>query len=131
NGAIKVLFYGLNVAYHEVERRNIVKYNLICMAFTLSGLIAVLLAAGLVVGVPVAMGVLGLADEWAHLAPFRWPVLLAVYIAALSVIFAFGPCRARARWRWLTPGAFFAVVLSLTLSLGFSWYLQNFVRTAS
>ncbi len=131
NGAIKVLFYGLNVAYHEVERRNIVKYNLICMGFTLSGLLAVLLAAGLVVGVPVVLGVFGLAENWAHLAPFRWPVLLAVYVAALTMIYAFGPCRARARWRWLTPGAIFAAVLSLALSLGFSWYLQNFVRTAS
>ena len=131
NGAIKVLFYGLNVAYHEVERRNIVKYNLICMAFTLSGLFAVLLAAGMVVGVPVVLGVFGLAEEWAYLAPFRWPVLLAVYVAALTLIYAFGPCRARARWRWLTPGAMFAALLSLALSLGFSWYLQNFVRTAS
>src|SRR5690606_16143157 len=131
NGAIKVLFYGLNVAYHEVERRNFFKYNLICMAFTLSGLFAVLLAAGMVVGVPVVLGVFGLAEEWAYLAPFRWPVLLAVYIAALTVIYAFGPCRARARWRWLTPGAMFAAVLSLGLSLGFSWYLQTFVRTAA
>ncbi len=131
NGAIKVLFYGLNVAYHEVERRNIVKYNLVCMAFTLSGLFAVLLAAGMVVGVPVVLGVFGLAEEWAYLAPFRWPVLLAVYIAALTLIYAFGPCRARARWRWLTPGAMFAALLSLGLSLGFSWYLQTFVRTAA
>ena len=131
NGAIKVLFYGLNVAYHEVERRNLVKYNLVCMGFTVSGLAAVLLAAGMVVGVPIALGFLGLAEEWAYLAPFRWPVLLLVYIAALTVIYAFGPCRQRARWRWLTPGAMFAALLSLILSLGFSWYLQTFVRTAS
>ena len=131
NGAIKVLFYGLNVAYHEVEKRNLVKYNLVCMAFTVSGLAAVLLAAGMVVGVPIALGFLGLAEEWAYLAPFRWPVLLLIYIAALTVIYAFGPCRQRARWRWLTPGAIFAALLSLGLSLGFSWYLQTFVRTAS
>ncbi len=131
NGAIKVLFYGLNVAYHEVEKRNIVKYNLVCMIFTLSGLVGVLITAGLVVGVPVVLGVFGLADEWAYLAPLRWPVLLAVYVAALTVIYRFGPCRQKARWRWLTPGAMFAAVLSLGLSLGFSWYLQTFVRTAS
>lgn len=131
NGAIKVLFYGLNIAYHEVERRNIVKYNLTCMAFTVTGLAAVLLTAALIVGVPVVMGVFGLAAEWSHLAPLRWPILAAVYVAALTVIYRFGPCRARARWRWLTPGALFAALLSLTLSLVFSWYLQTFVRTAS
>ena len=131
NGAIKVLFYGLNIAYHEVERRNIVRYNLTCMAFTVTGLAAVLVTALMVVGVPVVLGVFGLADEWAHLAPLRWPILGAVYVAALTVIYRFGPCRARARWRWLTPGALFAALLSLTLSLVFSWYLQTFVRTAS
>jgi membrane protein len=131
NGAIKVLFYGLNVAYHEVERRNIVTYNLMCLGFTASGLVAVLLSAAMVVGVPVVLGVFGLAEEWQHLAPLRWPMLLLVYIAALTVIYGFGPCRQRARWRWLTPGAIFAALLSLGLSLGFSWYLTTFVRTAS
>lgn len=130
NGAIKVLFYGLNVAYHEVERRNIVRYNLMCMGFTVSGLLAVLLSAGLVVGVPIVLGVFGLADEWAHLAPLRWPVLLLVYVAILTVIYRHGLCRQKARLRWLTPGAIFAALLSLALSLIFSWYLQTFVRTA-
>ncbi len=131
NGAVKTLFYGLNVAYHEVEKRNIVNYNLVCMAFTLSGLVAVLTTAALVVGLPIALGVFGLAEEWAHLAPLRWPVLLAVYVAALTLAYRMGPCRARARWRWLTPGAIFAALLSLMLSLGFSFYIQTFVRTAS
>ncbi len=130
NGAIKVLFYGLNVAYNEIERRNIIRYNLMCMAFTLTGLMAVLISTSMVVGVPVVLGVLGLADEWAHLAPLRWPLLLLVYIAVLSVIYRFGPCRQKARWRWLTPGAIFAAVLTVMLSLAFSWYLQTFVRTA-
>ena len=131
NGAVKTLFYGFNVAYHEVEKRNIVNYNLVCMAFTLSGFVAVLTSAALVVGFPVALGVFGLAEEWAHLAPLRWPVLLTIYVAALTVAYRVGPCRARARWRWLTPGAIFAGLLSLMLSLGFSFYLQTFVRTAS
>ncbi|MDO9587769.1 MAG: YihY/virulence factor BrkB family protein [Brevundimonas sp.] len=130
NGAIKVLFYGLNIAYHEVERRSLVRYNLTCMAFTVTGLVSILATAALIVGVPVVLGVFGLADEWAHLAPLRWPVLLVVYIAALTIIYRFGPCRSRARWRWLTPGALFAALLSLALSLAFSWYLQTFVRTA-
>lgn len=131
NGAVKTLFYGLNIAYHEVEKRNIVTYNLMCMAFTVAGLASILMTAVLVVGVPLVLGVFGWAAEWSHLAPFRWPVLLGVYVAALTLIYRIGPCRRRARWRWLTPGAIFAAVLSLMLSLIFSWYLQTFVRTAS
>ena len=131
NGGIKTLFYGLNLAYHEVERRNIVRYNLLCLAFTLSGLAAVLLTAALVVGVPVVLSVLGLQDDFSAVAWLRWPVLFVVYAAALTVIYRFGPCRQKARWRWLAPGALFAAVLSLGVSFLFSWFLTTFVRTAS
>ena len=131
NGAVKVLFYGLNVAYHEIEMRNLVRYNLICMGFTVGAIFAVLLTSVLVVGVPVVVRLFGLEEEWGYLALLRWPLLLAGYIAALTVIYRFGPCRQRARWRWVTPGAIFAAVLSLTVSFLFSWYLNNFVRTDS
>ncbi len=131
NNGVKTLFYGMNVAYHEVEKRNIVNYNLLCFAFTLTGLAAVLLSAALVVGVPVVLSVFGLEDEWSALAPLRWPILFVLYAAALTVIYRFGPCRAKARWRWLTPGAIFAATLSLLVSFLFSWYLTNFVRTDS
>ncbi|WP_425985504.1 YihY/virulence factor BrkB family protein [Brevundimonas sp. TWP1-2-1b1] len=131
NGAVKVLFYGLNVAYHEIEMRNLVRYNLICMGFTVGAIFAVLLTSVLVVGVPVVVRLFGLEEEWGVIALLRWPLLLAGYIAALTVIYRFGPCRQRARWRWVTPGAIFAAVLSLTVSFLFSWYLNNFVRTDS
>ena len=131
NGATKVLFYGLNVAYHEVEKRNLIRYNLICMVFTLSGLAAVLAMAALVVGVPVVLSLFGLQDEWSALAPLRWPVLFIGYVSVLTVIYRYGPCRQRARWRWLTPGALFAAILSVLVSFVFSWFLTNFVRTDS
>jgi len=131
NGAVKVLFYGLNIAYHEVEKRNIVKYNLLCMGFTVGAILALLLTSVLVVGVPVVVRLFGLQEEWGYVAPLRWPLLLVVYVAALTIIYRFGPCRQQARWRWLTPGAIFAALLSLTVSFLFSWYLSNFVRTDS
>jgi membrane protein len=131
NGGIKTLFYGLNVAYHEVEKRNLVRYNLICMAFTLSGLTAVLVSAGLVVGAPIVLSVFGLQEDFGAFAWLRWPVLFAGYIAALTLIYRFGPCRQSARWRWLTPGAIFAATLSVIVSFVFSWYLSNFVRLDS
>ncbi|QTC90963.1 YihY/virulence factor BrkB family protein [Brevundimonas goettingensis] len=131
NGGIKTLFYGLNVAYHEVEKRNLVRYNLICMAFTLSGLTAVLVSAGLVVGAPIVLSVFGLQENFGVFAWLRWPVLLVGYTGALTLIYRFGPCRQKARWRWLTPGAIFAAVLSVIVSFVFSWYLSTFVRLDS
>ena len=131
SGGIKTLFYGLNIAYHQVEKRNIVRYNLLCLGFTLAGLAAVLLSAALVVGVPIVLAVFGLQEEWEQLAPLRWPVLFVGYVCALMVVYRMGPCRASARWRWLVPGAIMAASLSVLVSFLFSWYLTNFVRTDS
>lgn len=131
NNGVKQLFHGLNVAYSEVEKRNFFKYNLLCMAFTVSALLAVLLSAALVIGVPVVLALLGLEDEWAYLQPLRWPLLFVGYVFALALVYRFGPCRARARWRWLSIGAVSAATLSLIVSLLFSVFLNNFVRTDS
>ncbi|WEK41346.1 MAG: YihY/virulence factor BrkB family protein [Candidatus Brevundimonas colombiensis] len=131
SGAVKMLFYGLNVAYHETEKRNFIRYNLVCLTFTIGALIALLVTSGLVVGVPVVVRLFGLEEEWGLFAPLRWPLLFAGYVLALMGIYRYGPCRQNARWRWLTPGAIFAATLSVSLSLVFSWYLSHFVRTDS
>lgn len=131
NGGVKTLFYGLNLAYHEVEKRHIVKYNLLCMACTVSALLAVMLVSLLVVGVPVVIALFGLQEEWAFLSPLRWPILFVLYVGFLNLVYRIGPSRTSPRWRWLTPGATVAAILGLLVSLLFSWFLTNFVRTDS
>lgn len=131
NGGIKTLFYGLNVAYHEVERRSLIRYNLLCLAFTLSALAAVLVVSFMVVGVPVVLSLFGLGKDRVLFDWLRWPVLFVGYAGALTLIYRFGPCRQKARWRWLTPGALFAATASVAVSFVFSWYLTTFVRTDS
>lgn len=131
NGGVKNLFYGLNLAYHEVEKRSLVKFNLITLGCTLTALLGVVIASFLVVGVPVIVALFGLEDEWVYLAPLRWPILLVLYVFGLNLVYRIGPSRTSPRWRWLTPGATAAAVLSLLVSLLFSWFLTNFVRTDS
>ena len=131
NGGVKTLFYGLNLAYHEVEKRNIITFNLLTLAFTVTALLAVILTSFLVVGVPVVIALFGLEEEWAYLSPLRWPVLFLLYVGGLNLIYRIGPSRRAPRWRWLTPGAAVAATLSLLVSLLFSWFLTNFVRTDS
>lgn len=131
NGGVKTMFYGLNLAYHEVEKRNFAVYNLVCMAVTISGLIGVMLISALVVGVPVVIALFGLQEQWAAISPLRWPILFVLYVFFLNLVYRIGPSRRSPRWRWLTPGATFAAVISVAFSLLFSWFLSNFVRTDS
>jgi membrane protein len=56
----------------------------------------------------------------------RWPLLFALTVAGLAVLYRYGPDRQEAKWRWVTWGSAVAAVLWVAASLLFSWYVQNF-----
>ncbi|HYF23757.1 MAG TPA: YihY/virulence factor BrkB family protein [Caulobacteraceae bacterium] len=124
NASVKWLMYGLNVAYHETEKRNLLKYNLMASAFTVGALLFVMLITALVVAVPLAYSLIGYRPAF-DLAFLRWPVLLAAYVVMLTLLYRWGPCRSRARWRWLSTGGIVAAVLNLAVSSVFSWWISN------
>jgi membrane protein len=57
------------------------------------------------------------------LATLNYVVGLGLLLAGLQVTYYLGPDKRR-EWRWVTPGAFAAVVASLTVSIIFSIYLR-------
>jgi membrane protein len=122
-GGVKALFQGLNVAYHESERRNLLKVNLLALYFTLGGLVFVTVVVGAVIVTPVAFSVFGINGDGMGL--LRWPVLFAMNVIALAVLYRYGPSRAAPRWRWVTWGSCAASALWLGASVAFSWYLAN------
>jgi membrane protein len=128
NGAMKALFQGLNVAYETEERRNLLVLNLWSLAFTLGGLLFVMLALTAVIATPQLLVALGYSRGLGLLSLTRWPAMLAGAVAALSLIYRYGPCRRRARWRWITWGGAAAAALWLIASMLFSWYVAAFAH---
>ena len=127
NAGVKAIFDALNVAYGEDEKRGLVRLNLISLAFT-SGILVFLVAAlGAITAVPILLDFLSLhvAMEWL-LWLGRWPLLAAVLMLGLAVLYRFGPSRDEARWSWVSPGAVFASITWLIGSALFSWYVANF-----
>jgi membrane protein len=117
----------MNIAYGEPEKRGIIRLNLMSLLFTFGAMIiaiAVIAAVGIV---PVVLAYLWL-DRWAELlaAIARWPVLLLLVGAGISMLYRYGPSRERAKVRWLTWGAAFSTTLWLVASMLFSFYLENF-----
>ena len=127
NAGMKAVFDALNVAYQEDEKRNFFWLNLWSLGFTVGALVFIVAALSTVVIIPVALKFVGLgaATEWILWAG-RWPALLLVTLAALAVLYRYGPSRRPARWRWLSPGASFASVGWLATSMLFSWYVSSF-----
>lgn len=128
NAASKALFDGLNVAYHEHEKRNFFIINLETLAFTLGAVVFLVLAVGAIVVVPVVFEVLTLGYGAALVSLLRWPLLVLFMTAGLAFLYRFGPSRRPARWRWLSWGAAIASVVWLAASLLFSGYVANFAN---
>ena len=55
----------------------------------------------------------------------RWPVILFLVSTAVAAIYYFAP-DVDHRWKWITPGSVFAVIMWMLVSLGFSYYVNNF-----
>lgn len=125
--ATKALIEGLNIAYDETEKRGFFRLNLAALVLTIGAIIGAVIAISLVAVLPsllermsITQGVETLLN-WA-----RWPVLVAGFMAALAVIYRFGPSRRHAKWRWVTPGAILASILWLIGSGVFSLYVTQF-----
>jgi membrane protein len=127
NAAMKALFDGLNIAYEEREKRGIIKLNLVSLGFTLAAIVFAIVIMAAVVALPVFLGYFGYGGPDPMLL-LRWPLLLVVVIAALSVLYRYGPSREEARWRWVSWGSAAAALLWLVASLLFSEYVGRFAH---
>ncbi len=127
NSGMKAMFDALNAAFEAKEKRSFVKLTLVTMAFTIGGLVLVVLAIAAFVAVPAIIHFIGLGPTGDLLISLlRWPVLLVVVALALAFLYRYGPDRPGARWRWISWGNGLATVLWLLASAGFSYYVANF-----
>jgi membrane protein len=127
NNGIKTLFEALNVAYEETEKRSFLRLNALSLLFTLGAIIVGILFIVGVGIVPAVLAFVGLSGaEETLIALLRWPVLVVVSAAAISLLYRYGPSREPAKWRWVTWGGVFAALAWLVASILFSWYLANF-----
>jgi membrane protein len=127
NKGMKALVAALNIAYGRSEKRNAIVLNLFTLALTLAALAAVLVALGLVIAAPGVLGALGLGGLGQLLVTtLRWPLLAALVLLGLAVLYRYAPCRATPRWRWVSPGSALATALWLLASGGFALYVARF-----
>lgn len=126
NYGMRALIGALNVVYDEREKRSFIKLTLVAFAFTMGGLVFIILALAAVVVLPLVLSWFGFQWQAAGLvATLRWPALLVIVTVWLALVYRYGPSRARPRWHWLDVGSLVATVLWLTGSALFSWYLSN------
>jgi membrane protein len=129
SAGVKTMMTALNIAYEEDESRGFIRYNGTALAMTLAAIVAALVAISLVAVLPPILEALSLPD-WLHwvVSLVRWPILAALVIVGLAVLYRYGPSRNLARWNWVSWGAVAATILWVVASLLFSWYAANFAN---
>src|SRR5262245_34394597 len=120
-----------NAVYDREEGRPFWKLKPIQLVVTLIlVLMAALVVLSLIVTGPVAKAVgdaVGLGDAavtaW-NIA--KWPVMLAVVMLMLALLYWSAPNAKPAGFRWISPGSVVAVIVWIVASVGFAFYVGNF-----
>lgn len=130
-GAMNGLMRGLNAAYDRKETRGFVKQRLTALGMLACnglafGLVFVLLVLG-----PILSKWLGEALDMESVFKWlwwtlQWPIMVLGLLLAFSGILYLGPNIDHPRWKFVTLGSAFAVVIWLVVSALFALYVSLF-----
>jgi membrane protein len=129
SAGVRALFDAMNAVYGEREKRNIVWLFTLSIIFTLGGVIIAIVIFGIVLALPAFLGFFGYGGSTGWLVQVAgYALMIVLLLTSLSVLYRFGPCKDDARWRVISPGSIFAVLLIGIVSALYSWYAANFAH---
>jgi membrane protein len=120
-----------NIIYETPEGRAFWKLRPLQLAVTLAMVVLMaLLALGLVLTGPVVEAVanpIGLSDTAVSIWNIaKWPVMAAIFILMVDVLYYASPNVKLRGFRWVTPGSLVAIVIWAVASVAFAFYVANF-----
>jgi membrane protein len=131
SGYVGAFMRASNVIYETPEGRPIWKLRPLQMLVTLViVLLVAVLALSLVLTGPIVdavAGPLGISSTATTIWDIaKWPVMLAIAITIIAVLYYATPNVKLRGFKWVTPGSVVAVVVWLLASAGFAFYVANF-----
>jgi membrane protein len=131
SGAMQTVMWAMNLAYEKDETRGFVKKRLVALVMILCAVVSfalvfILLILGphMTTWVASAIGH-DTAVTWVWWVA-QWPILLAGLSTAFAITLYLAPNVVPPTWRFVTPGAVFAVVVWLIASGAFAFYTSRF-----
>jgi membrane protein len=131
SGYVGAFMRASNVIYETPEGRPFWKLRPLQVAVTLAMiLLMVVLALGLVTTGPVLdaiAGPIGLGDNAVTIWSIaKWPVMGAIFLLLVAVLYYASPNVKLRGFRWVTPGSVVAIVVWVLASALFALYVGNF-----
>lgn len=123
---VGALIGGLNAIAGQ-RTRNGLWQMVMALILTIALVALAVVALAMVVILPIVLNFVPMANSTAWLLEgARWTIALGVLMVGLSMLYRFGPARIETKGRWITVGAFVAVLLWIAASQILSYYLRNF-----
>jgi membrane protein len=131
SGYVGAFMRASNIIYETPEGRAFWKLRPLQLAITLVMIVMMaLLALGLVLTGPIVEAVAGpiglsgtAVDVW-NIA--KWPVMAAIFIVMVDVLYYVSPNVKLRGFKWVTPGSVVAIVVWALASALFAFYVANF-----
>jgi membrane protein len=131
SGYVGAFIRASNIIYETPEGRAFWKLRPLQLAVTLAMVVLIaLLALGLVLTGPVVeaiadpIGLSGTAVSIWNIA--KWPVMMAIFILMVDVLYYASPNVKLRGFKWVTPGSLVAIVVWAIASAAFAFYVANF-----
>jgi membrane protein len=128
---VNAMIEGFNKSYHSIETRTFLKQRIVALILTvLLSLLLMVSISTMIFSEAVLEYITGwgiLKDKFLYmlLIAGKWVILLGMFFFGISFLYYFGPSRKR-KWRFFSPGSTLATVLCVLVSLGFTYFVNNF-----
>jgi membrane protein len=131
SGYVGAFMRASNVIYETPEGRPIWKLRPLQILVTLALVIMLaLVAMGLVLTGPIVEAVaepIGISSTVTTIWDIaKWPVLAALFVTMISILYYASPNVKLRGFKWVTPGSVVALVVWVLASAGFAFYVSNF-----
>jgi membrane protein len=131
SGYIGAFFRASNAIYEREEGRPFYRLRPLQLFVTLIlELMAALVVVALIISGPLATSIgnaIGIGDTaltvW-NIA--KWPAMLVVVMVMLAILYYWAPNAKQPKFKWISPGSVFAVVIWVIASALFAFYVANF-----
>ena len=129
---INAMMKNFNLTVHTMETRSPVKQRMISVMLTLLLFVLVVTAVLLLVFSESGLQYL-VKIQWLKkkstlllLQTGKWIVFIALFFTAFSLLYYFGPAGKR-KFSFVSPGSVLATILSVIISIGFAYFVNNIV----
>lgn len=131
SGAMQTVMWATNLAYQRDETRTFLKKRLIALSMIVCCIVSFALVFCLLILGPHMTTWIGAAIGNATLVTWvwwiaQWPILIIGLLTSFAITLYLAPNVVPSTWKFVTPGAIFALIIWLLASAAFAIYTSQF-----